>query len=201
MRNYSLSRAHVEGSYRISVKREGASVDGGPAGFVSNHLHDHVGVGDELEIGAPCGEFTLGEPKESPVALIAGGVGITPLLAMAQHLAEAQPDRPLYLIRGARGQAHHAFNKELRALAESHPNMHLHIRFDDATPEDIKSGLCESGGLIDSALLSAFLPLDEMDAYVCGPQGMMKAVLGALRSLGVAPERLHHEFFGPAGSL
>lgn len=60
--------------YRISVKREAG-------GKVSNYLHEHLQVGDTLELFPPAGEFTL-SASDKPLVLISGGVGITPTLAM-----------------------------------------------------------------------------------------------------------------------
>jgi nitric oxide dioxygenase len=88
MRNYSLSCAPDARQYRISVKREPALADGAPDGFVSNHLHDRVKVGDVIEVAPPCGEFTLGDAGDRrPLVLVSGGVGITPVLSML-HAAE-----------------------------------------------------------------------------------------------------------------
>jgi len=92
IRQYSLSDAPGKGYYRISVKREAATADK-PAGIVSNYLHDHIQEGDVLELSAPAGDFTLDLAKETPVVFISGGVGITPLLSMANTLAIRQPNR------------------------------------------------------------------------------------------------------------
>jgi nitric oxide dioxygenase len=75
-RNYSLSQMANGRSLRISVKRESG-------GVVSNHLHDALYVGDVVDVFPPAGEFVL-QPGSHPLALISGGVGITPTLAMAE---------------------------------------------------------------------------------------------------------------------
>jgi nitric oxide dioxygenase len=70
-RNYSISSAPGDETYRISVKRE-------PGGVVSNWLHDEAGPGTVLKAAPPAGEFVLPERPERPVVLLSGGVGLTP---------------------------------------------------------------------------------------------------------------------------
>src|SRR5690606_32485230 len=68
-RNYSLSDQPGQGYYRISVKREGRLIEDAPDGLISTYLHEDVQPGDQVEIGPPCGEFTIdpAEPRERPV--------------------------------------------------------------------------------------------------------------------------------------
>ena len=83
MRNYSLSGSPDWDFYRISVKREVPRHADTPEGYTSSYLHTQVAVGDTVEIGPPCGDFFLQEHKQdTPVLLLSGGVGITPLLSM-----------------------------------------------------------------------------------------------------------------------
>ena len=105
MRNYSLSNAPGDEYYRISVKREAAPVDDAPDGVCSNHLHANLKEGDRVELAPPAGEFVLDtREQDAPVVLIAGGVGITPLLSMLHQCLAASPaSRPVTLIQGALG--------------------------------------------------------------------------------------------------
>ena len=81
-RCYSLSDAPRSSHYRISVKRALAPAGGTIAeGIASNYLHDHVAVGSRLQVRAPKGHFHI-DNSDTPVVLIAGGVGITPMLSM-----------------------------------------------------------------------------------------------------------------------
>src|SRR5690606_30459465 len=73
VRSYTLSLAPSDDAYRISVKRAGA---------ISRHLHEHIQVGDIIEAGTPAGGFVLDVRERRPAVLLAGGVGITPMLAM-----------------------------------------------------------------------------------------------------------------------
>lgn len=75
IRQYSLSDMPNGRSYRISVKREGGGEQ--PAGYVSNLLHDHVNVGDEVKLAAPYGTFHIDVNATTPIVLISGG-GVDP---------------------------------------------------------------------------------------------------------------------------
>ncbi|NNU84523.1 NO-inducible flavohemoprotein [Geobacillus sp. BMUD] len=199
IRQYSLSDAPGKGYYRISVKREAATADK-PAGIVSNYLHDHVQEGDVLELSAPAGEFTLDLSKTTPVVFISGGVGITPLLSMAHTLAIQQPNRPATFIHAAINGRVHAFDEELRMLAER-PSFCYHICYESPSDEDRRHPHFGKEGRIDLAWMQSVIPVKNADFYFCGPVPFMKTVYHALQQWGVPEEHIHYEFFGPAGDL
>ena len=128
----------------------------------SRALHDLVRVGDTLTIGAPRNAFGL-KPGADHTLLLAGGIGITPLKAMAHTLA-AQ-GRSFELHYCARSPRHAAFVDELRALL---PADRLHLHFDGGDP---------ARGLDLAALLAE--PLPGRHVYYCGPGGFMKACAAA----------------------
>ncbi|OKO94078.1 NO-inducible flavohemoprotein [Geobacillus proteiniphilus] len=199
IRQYSLSDAPGKGYYRISVKREAATADK-PAGIVSNYLHDHVQEGDVLELSAPAGEFTLDLSKTTPVVFISGGVGITPLLSMAHTLAIQQPNRPATFIHAAINSRVHAFDEELRMLAER-PSFSYHICYESPSDEDRRHPHFGKEGRIDLAWMQSVIPTKDADFHFCGPVPFMKTVYRALQQWGVPEEHIHYEFFGPAGDL
>ena len=86
-RNYSISSGPEDRSYRISVKRE--AKPGVPPGIVSNWLHDHAGPGTVLKVAPPAGEFFLNEKEDNPVVLLSGGVGLTPMVSMLEHVVRS----------------------------------------------------------------------------------------------------------------
>src|SRR3546814_7217955 len=98
-RNYSISAAPNDETYRISVKRE-------PQGLASGWLHDSVDVGTVLKVAAPAGEFFLGESPQRPVVLLSGGVGLTPLVSMLEALVEHGSEVPGQYIHGTRSEEH-----------------------------------------------------------------------------------------------
>ncbi len=179
VRTYSLSDTPNTESYRISVKRE-------PHGAASEYLHTKLRVGDVLEAGAPRGAFVLRE-GERPVVLISAGVGATPVLAMLHALVEAQPTRPVWWLHGARNHAEHSFEREVLDLLALLPDAHAIVRYSET-----------DGRLTADAL--AGVPADA-DFYLCGPAPFMADLTAALDTLGVAPERISAEAFGPAAAI
>lgn len=202
MRNYSLSNRPGEKRYRISVKRELGPVEKAMPGLISNHLHDHVRVGDTVEVGPPCGEFFLDLEQaagvERPLIFLSGGVGITPVLSMFAAAQAAQLDRKIYFVHGALNGRMHALREEVESIAQRHGNVLLHFRYSDPTPADRDEGRCDSEGMIDVSFLESLLPAGlDGDYYICGPTPFMTSLENGLLQAGLSEERLHIEFFGP----
>jgi nitric oxide dioxygenase len=202
MRNYSLSGRADASEYRISVKREIGIRAGDPDGFVSNTLHARITQGDVLQLGPPCGDFTLEDEDPSrPLVLLSGGVGITPVLAMLHAACARRDEREIVFIHGALNGATHAFRREVMQLAEQNPNLRVHFRYSNATASDREQELADSEGFIDAALLESLLESSDASYYFCGPKPFMIAAHQALTSIGVPSEDLHYEFFGPKQEL
>ena len=197
-RNYSLSDGPDQEHYRISVKRE----PGTPPGLISNYLHDHVNRGDVIQLGPPCGEFTLNldEPLR-PIVLISGGVGVTPMVSMLKALAHRRVDVPIYFIHGTRNSTTHALAAEVRAIASQRPNVRTHIRYSEPLPQDVADGRCDGVGTIDLGLLRDLLPQPDADYYICGPKPFMSCIYHGLQEWGVPQAQIHFEFFGPKQDL
>jgi ferredoxin-NADP reductase/MOSC domain-containing protein YiiM/ferredoxin len=178
LRSYSLSDVD---RLRISVKREGA---------VSSFLHEHVTVGDMVDVAAPRGSFVL-KPGTRPVVLISAGVGATPVLAMLHALAREDVSRPVWWLHGARNAAEHAFAAEVDALLASLPNAHRLVAYSRPSAGD--TGYDITGRLGLAAL--AGVPVVS-DVYVCGPSAFMTEIGDALLAHGVAGDRIATETFG-----
>lgn len=192
IRTYTLSVAPSDPFYRISVKREGG---------VSQYLHDQIREGDLIEARAPAGGFTIDAAEKRPAVLLAAGVGITPMIAMARHILfegfRTRGVRRTYIFQAARTKAERAFDEELAALVEAGQGAIRLTRIlgdtDGADPDDY-----DLLGRLDMDALRAELPFDDYDFYLCGPQGFMQAIYDGLRGLNVADRRIHAEAFGPA---
>ena len=120
-RTYTVSSAPHDALYRISVKREPPRKADLPAGLVSNHLHDTIKPGDLIETKAPRGGFTLDASENRPAVLLAGGVGVTPMISMLRHVAHeglrTRHTRPVTLIHSAQTSAQRAFFNEAMELS------------------------------------------------------------------------------------
>lgn len=202
-RNYSLSDRPGAGHFRISVKREGPLAKGAPAGLISGYLHDQVQPGDHVHVGPPCGEFTLDPATvgDRPIVLLAGGVGVTPLLSMLKSLLHAGVSAPVYFLHAARNSRAHAFASEVRGLVEGSSHVKSLVLYDQPLADDLRHGLCDLVGLVDAHLLGEWTPTANAEFYFCGPRPFMQGVFSSLTRLGVDADRMHYEFFGPKGEL
>lgn len=171
VRSYSLAGDPFDNSHwTLGVLREAKGRGG------SKTLHDQVRVGDRLRIGAPRNAFAL-QSGTDHVILLAGGIGITPIKAMAHVLASEGRSFDLHYC--ARSIRHAAFIEELRAFV---PEGRLHLHFDGGDP---------ALGLDIAALLSGNQP--GRHVYFCGPSGFMKACSDASAHWDVGT--VHSEHF------
>lgn len=198
IRQYSLSDAPGRNYYRISVKRE-ISVEN-PDGKVSNFLHDHVNEGDELKISAPAGDFFLDLQKKTPIVLLSGGVGLTPMMSMLKTVVEVQPEREVTFIHAAQNSSVHALRDEVEIIADK-KNVNSFVFYDAPTEEDRQNGSFDFEGYVSKNWLQENVQMKDADFYFCGPTPFMKAIYRSLKELGVKDERIHFEFFGPKGDL
>ena len=202
-RNYSLSDRPGERHYRISVKREQQLSPDAPDGLISSYLHDVIEPGDRIQVGPPCGEFTV-DPEtaaDKPIVLLAGGIGVTPLLSMARSIIQRNPEASIYFLQAARNSTVHAFADEVRALAEAGSNVHTRVLFDSPLTGDVEAGKCDAVGFVTTDFLRNWTPHTEADFYFCGPKPFMQNVYASLQELGVNDDRIRYEFFGPKQEL
>jgi nitric oxide dioxygenase len=195
IRHYSLSSAPGQMYYRITVKREGEGLDR-PAGVVSTYLHDFVQVGSILEVGSPAGDFVLDQRSDTPVVLISGGVGLTPMVSMLETIIAAQPEREVTYIHAAINGSLHAMKDRVADLAQSHSSLRSYVCYESPNEEEQYN----RSGYIDLSWLQEIADVNS-EFYFCGPTTFMKVIYKALKEWRVPDDRIHFEFFGPAGSL
>jgi nitric oxide dioxygenase len=198
-RNYSISCMPNDRAYRISVKRE--ATPGYPRGQASNWLHDHAVPGTALRAAAPAGDFFLEVKSTAPVALVSGGVGLTPMVSMAETIAATQPDRCTFWVHGALNGRVHAMREHLRSLAGQMPGLRLATFYADPLPGDRAGIDYDTKGLISADWLAAYTPAGETTYYLCGPKPFLRDLTSGLLRQGVSAERIRYEFFGPADEL
>lgn len=184
VRCYSISSSpETRGYLEISVRRQG---------LVSALLHATVRAGSTLTVNRPAGQFVYPGGDDRPLALVAGGIGITPLLSMLRHAVSADPARPVTLLYSARDRAALAFLNELRLIAERHPQVRIGITVsgEAAAPSPWRSGR------IDAAMIRQYVPHPAHTVFcVCGPSAMMAAVDQTLRAEGVPGDQIRAEAF------
>ena len=200
IRSYSLSDTPRPERYRVTIKREAPPPDEPDAtpGLVSSHLHDRVEVGDVIDVRAPAGVFTLDAAASgAPVVLVAGGIGLTPLLAILNGIVQNGAACEAWLFYGVRNRRQHLMREHLTQIAEENANVHLTVRYsepDDAPPDDREVG----SGRLSVELMKELLPSSDLDFFLCGPAAMMSALTEGLDDWGVPADRVHFEAFGPA---
>ncbi len=198
-RNYSLSDLPGNSHFRISVKKEA----GTPDGLISSFLHEQVQPGDVLEIGPPCGEFTIDPTavEDRPIVFLAGGIGVTPLLSMAKSLVDNQVLAPIYFLHAVRNSAVHAFADEVQKMVSDKDFVQTRILYDEPLEGDVENGKCDCAGTVDTEVLQSWTPYQDGEFYFCGPKPFMQNVFAGLKELGVDDTRIHYEFFGPQQEL
>jgi ferredoxin-NADP reductase/MOSC domain-containing protein YiiM/ferredoxin len=192
-RSYSLSGPPSTERYRISVKLE-------PHGAAGTLLHDHIRIGDRIDVSAPRGSFVL-QSEERPIVLLSAGIGATPVLAMLHALAAARSTQPILWLHGARDRAHHAFAAEVRVLLRELQHARALVCYSQPGAQDkIGDDFDAVGHLSRSVLDQAGVSQDAI-VYLCGPQRFMTEMKQSLAALGVAPQRIHSEIFAGSESL
>lgn len=174
-RQYSLCNDSAQSHrYRIAVLRDPASRGGSVA------MHDAVNEGDLIQISEPRNHFALHPAQRS--ILLAGGIGVTPLLCMAQRLAVIGADFTLHYC--TRSVERTAFRDEILASPFSE-----RVRFH-----------CDDGGPEQKLDLPAILahPDPGTRLYVCGPTGFIDHVITTAKARAWPADHLHLEYFGAA---
>jgi nitric oxide dioxygenase len=189
-RNYSISAGPNGQTYRISVKRE-------DLGAASRFLHDQVQVGDVLSATPPAGDFFLAEQPPRPVVLLSGGVGLTPMVSMVEHIAKEHPELEAHFVHGALNSDVHALDGHVRTLAKDHGGVMVTTFYSDPLAGDRAGETHDVDGYISIDWLAANTPLAEADIYLCGPTPFLKAFVTGLVGAGVPADRIHYEVFGP----
>ena len=189
-RNYSISAGPSGASYRISVKRE-------DLGAVSRFLHDEIQAGDILQATPPAGDFFLADQPARPVVLLSGGVGLTPMVSMVEHIAKAHPELEAHFVHGALNSGVHALDGHVRSLAKDHGGVSVTTFYSDPLEHDRAGQSHDVDGFITLDWLKANTPFAEADFYLCGPTPFLKAFVTGLAGAGVPADRIHYEVFGP----
>ncbi|WP_174872394.1 NO-inducible flavohemoprotein [Pectobacterium polaris] len=190
IRQYSLTHAPNGKSYRIAVKREAQ-------GTVSGYLHDTAREGDIIHLAAPHGDFFLDIPASTPVALISGGVGQTPMLGMLHTLKQQNHQAKVLWLHAAENGTAHAFADEIGKTGQSLPQFQHHVWYREPQQADRPGEDYHHSGLMQLASLKDELTTPDMHYYLCGPVVFMQFIAQQLLAMGIPAEQLHYECFGP----
>ncbi len=201
VRCYSLSETPTspQNYYRVTIKKQIAPINspsGTPNGVSSCFFHNQLSEGDIVIAAPPAGSFCLNQTSDRPIALIAGGVGLTPLLSMMNWLAATRSQREVWLFYGVRNRSEHAFYDHLRAISQSIKNIRIVIFYSHPTQHCRRGIDYHVPGLITTDILASVLKSQNYEFYLCGPPPMMQSISRGLSAWGVAAVDIHTENFG-----
>jgi len=132
---------------------------------------------------------------------LSGGVGLTPMVAMTEAVADRHPDLGVSYIHCAINGSVRAFGPHVRALAAKHSGIQVTTFYSDPRPEDVAGRDYDQAGRLTMDWVRANTPLNEADYFVCGPLPFLRAFVSGLAKAGVPSERVNYEFFGPVEDL
>ena len=186
-RSYTIASSPTRPDYcEITVKRV-------PDGYASHHLHDTVKEGDVIAVAAPAGKFHFSGHEAERIVLLAGGVGITPMMSVVRAMTDRSWAGRIDLIFSVREPKDVIFERELAHLQERFPNLHVEI------------WVSSERGHLDRAALERLLPgLAGGPIMMCGPGPLMAGVRATLVAMGIPDAVVHVEVFvsppaAPAG--
>ena len=201
IRCYSLSDSPFHSDrYRVSIKRVPAPRDNpsAPPGLISTHFHDVLNENDIVDVKAPSGHFSMSMTKSSPVVLLAGGVGITPLLSMLNAITEMASQREVWFFLGVRNKKEHVMKEHLEMVARENENVRLNVFYSAPAETDVLSEDYHVKGRVNVENIKVILPSSNFDFYICAPPPMVKDLRKDLADWGVPKKNIHFEAFGPA---
>ena len=180
---YSITSTPLEkGTISIAVKKL-------PEAKSAIYLHENAQVGDAFMLMGPGGEFHYKEGAGRSVVLIAGGIGITPLISMFRYVHEARLDAKLALLYSARVPSEFAFYDELKATSVQNPNITCHFTVTRPQEENWDGQV----GRVDPGMLRNYATDGDSVFYICGPDEMPDEITEVLRELGVEESRINTE--------
>ncbi|GAA1731947.1 nitric oxide dioxygenase [Dietzia kunjamensis subsp. schimae] len=202
LRQYSLSTAPGDGTWRIGVRRVDAEVRGGlgcPAGEVSGWLHAHAEVGTTIQVTLPFGDLVLDaagigrDQDAAPVVLCSAGIGITPMLGMVAHLSATEDTRRVLVLHADRSPADHVLAEEVAGESSLLADAEVHTWYEQGADTVAGPGAVHRG-FMDLATVE--LP-EGAHVFLCGSTGFLQSLRPQFLEAGVPAERLHAELFAP----
>ena len=185
-RSYTIASPPTRRDYcEISVKKAGN-------GYGSKHLHETWKQGDLIKVSAPAGKFVFAGHEAERVVLLAGGIGITPMMSVIRSLTDRGWAGEMYLVFSVRLVKDVVFRAEIAELSAKHPNLHVKMTV-SGDPDTAWDG---ARGNINRELLDGFIPnFTRGPVLVCGPDPMMTAMRKLLVGMGIPDAAVHQEAF------
>jgi ferredoxin-NADP reductase len=196
---YSVERSYSIASEPERVDEIEITVERIDHGEVSPFLDDVVVVGDRIEVRGPIGGYFVWEAAlGGPLLLVAGGSGVVPLMAMLRHRSRVASQVATRLLFSSRHAEEIIYREELDRLASNADGLEIFHTLTRSQPP----GWSGFSRRIDERMLAEVLePLGiSAHAYLCGPTSLVETAANALVRLGLPPDRVRTERFGPSGT-
>jgi len=187
-RQYTVSSTALGTRLQITISRL-RGTDGAPDGQVSSFLHDHVKVGDLLDVSAPAGDFVV-QSSTDPLLLASAGAGITTVLPIVELIARTQPGRRVIVAHADRTAQDHALRDTVMHVGRQIDDFTSYTWYESVDKADVRS----VKGYMD---LSETPLGDNIQVFTCGPLPFMRHVRTTLLDRGVPAARIRYEVFGP----
>ncbi len=190
VRSYSLSSSpSAPGLYEVSVKL----LEGGAG---STWMHTKIKVDDVLDVSYPNGKLTL-QQKAKQSVFVPGGIGITPMISMAQYCVDTRDKRPLFFFYAARTREELVFHEELEILTRKAPNFH----YVPILSEGSSRWSGETGRISADLMKKTGVHFADAELYTCGPGPMMESVKTIAIDDGMPLSNYYHEVFASPASM
>ncbi len=186
-RSYTIASSPTNRDYcEITVKQE-------EHGIVSRYLDMQVHEGELLQFTGPSGKFTFIESEADSIVLIAGGVGVTPMMSVIRYLTDRSWKNDIFFFYSCKNKSSVIFREEIEYLEKRYPNLHVCIILDEPGANPKKSYL---SGRITKEILTERVPEIAMRrVHICGPTPMIDQVKQMLDELKVPKENVRIEIF------
>nr|WP_299244616.1 2Fe-2S iron-sulfur cluster-binding protein [uncultured Halomonas sp.] len=182
-----------------------------PEGVVSDHIARHLQPGDAVHLEGPFGTAYLRDEHDGPLLAVAGGTGLAPILAILRSALSRQPQQVINLYYGVRERDDIHAEEELRWLAETYPNLQVHIVLREFTQtgnpqvNNVSTGTPLTAtyrhGTLHQAFAADFDSLAGIQLYIAGSPGLVEAVSEMGITKGVSPVDIHADVFRAEPSI
>ncbi len=185
-RSYTIASSPTHRDFcEVTVKHE-------EHGVVSSYLNDYVHEGELLQVTGSSGKFTFAGQDGSSIVLIAGGVGVTPMMSVVRYLTDRSWPGDIFFIYGCKSDQDVIFREEIEYLKQRYTNLHVTLA---ATRVDPANWPYPIGRITKEVLFAAVPDLPSRHIHLCGPKTMMDGVKLMLAELGVQAEQIEVEVF------
>lgn len=192
-RSYSLCTSPWVDEYpAVTVKRVAD-------GLMSNHLNNTITAGNTIKVMKPMGHFTIdiAPHNKRHVVLMGGGSGITPLMGIAKSVLSQEPESRVSLVYANRDLDSIIFKTQWEQLATQYPERLTVVHSLDQAPPNWQgpAGMVTPDKLVEIIKQLPNQGVHSTEYFICGPNGLMNAIFGALEILGVPKDRIKRELF------